>query len=426
MSCCCPPAIAAIFCLWVRNGFSKACVAGALTFFPPEPPLYTFLRVDKDGTLLEGDDGLSSSDDEYEDDDEEEERPTDNDLKVKEEREKSGLDEEQVATPTVRNRKRRKRRPQKPVSGDPEHQNKADMAALTERQKKLERTARRKFRRDQADEKRGITYKFVVEESLCPSRFAPYLQRMEAVKLYNKRAKSYLAVVVYKVPQQEGANDTTAPEKTILYSHGNATDAGGMSLMQCYLARGLQVNIVMYDYSGYGESGGTALEHNTYTDIDTVYNYTLQNLAQNDPDNIIIYGQSVGSGPSCHICSRRPAGGLILHSPFMSGIRVLTPSRALACLDIFPNIDRIKRVRCPVMVIHGMQDEEVDQGHGLALHNAVPKQYQREPWWVPDRGHNDICEGSRHMNEYVQRIKTFLTSLKEEGGEGGTEPNTRK
>lgn len=401
MSCCCPPAIAAIFCLWVRNGFSKACVAGALTFFPPDPPLYTFVRVDKDGTVLEGDDGLSSSEDEYED--EEEEGEPEGDLKLKE-RDKSGLDEEQVATPRA-NVKRKKKRP----SEDSEQQNKADMAALTERQKKLERTAKRKFRRDQADVKRGITYKFVVEESLCPSRFAPYLQRMEAVKLYNKHAKSHLAVVVYRVPPQEGADNEAA--KTVVYSHGNATDVGGMSLMQCYLARGLQINIVMYDYSGYGESGGTALENNTYTDIDTVYNYTLEHLAGNDPSKIIIYGQSVGSGPSCHLSARRPCGGLILHSPFMSGIRVLTPSRALACLDIFPNIDRIKRVRCPVMVIHGMQDEEVDHTHGLALHNAVPKQYQRDPWWVPDRGHNDICEGSRHMSEYVQRIKTFLEAL---------------
>lgn len=42
----------------------------------------------------------------------------------------------------------------------------------------------------------------------------------------------------------------------------------------------------------------------------------------------------------------------------MSGMRVLTPSRALACLDIFPNINRIKKVQSPVMVIHGMLDEE--------------------------------------------------------------------
>jgi len=65
------------------------------------------------------------------------------------------------------------------------------------------------------------------------------------------------------------------------------------------------------------------------------------------------------------------------------------------------------------MIIHGMLDEEVDQSHGVALHHAVKKDCKRDPWWVPDRGHNDICEGSRHMNEYMQRLKVFLSSLDE-------------
>ena len=49
----------------------------------------------------------------------------------------------------------------------------------------------------------------------------------------------------------------------------------------------------------------------------------------------------------------------MLHSPIMSGMRVLTDSRALACLDIYPNIERIGKVQCPVWVIHGKLDEAV-------------------------------------------------------------------
>jgi fermentation-respiration switch protein FrsA (DUF1100 family) len=86
-------------------------------------------------------------------------------------------------------------------------------------------------------------------------------------------------------------------------------------------------------------------------------------------------------------------------------------SSALACLDIFPNIERVKMVSCPVMIIHGMLDEEVNHTHGVALYNAVPSEYRSEPWWVPDRGHNDICEGQSHMNQYIRRLKTFISSL---------------
>lgn len=63
------------------------------------------------------------------------------------------------------------------------------------------------------------------------------------------------------------------------------------------------------------------------------------------------------------------------------------------------------------MVIHGRLDEEVDVSHGVGMHKAVPSQYQREPWWVPNRGHNDITEGPGMLTEYIRRIRNFLNSL---------------
>jgi hypothetical protein len=72
---------------------------------------------------------------------------------------------------------------------------------------------------------------------------------------------------------------------------------------------------------------GTPLERNTYSDIEAVYNYVQEHVANGVSRSIILYGQSVGSGPSCYLASKQPVGGLILHSPFTSGMRVLTPSR---------------------------------------------------------------------------------------------------
>lgn len=85
--------------------------------------------------------------------------------------------------------------------------------------------------------------------------------------------------------------------------------------------------------------------------------------------------------------------------------------RALACLDIFPNIDRIKKVKCPVMIIHGRLDEEVNVSHGMSLHEAVPDFWKRDPWWVPDRGHNDITEGPGKLAAYIEKLRSFLVSL---------------
>mmetsp|Transcript_3715 Transcript_3715/g.7635 ORF Transcript_3715/g.7635 Transcript_3715/m.7635 type:complete len:95 (+) Transcript_3715:170-454(+) len=94
-------------------------------------------------------------------------------------------------------------------------------------------------------------------------------------------------------------------------------------------------------------------------------------------------------------------------------MRVLTPSRALACLDIFPNIDRIKKVNCPVFIIHGQKDQEVAFEHGQALQAAVPDDCTRDPWWVPDKGHNDICDGPGIV-QYIQRLNRFMRSLDEQ------------
>jgi len=189
-----------------------------------------------------------------------------------------------------------------------------------------------------------------------------------------------------------------------------------MHFMQVVIAKGVKCNVVMYDYSGYGQSGGVSLEHNTYRDIEMVYDYVLEHVAVGqDEKNIVLYGQSVGSGPSCYLSAKKPdVGGLILHSPFMSGMRVLTPSRALGCLDIFPNINRIEKVKCPVMIIHGMMDVEVPFSHGKSLHDAVPEEFRRSPWWVKDRGHNDITEGRAKLLEYIHRLKTFFQGLDED------------
>ncbi|CAM9755912.1 unnamed protein product, partial [Sphacelaria rigidula] len=49
--------------------------------------------------------------------------------------------------------------------------------------------------------------------------------------------------------------------------------------------------------------------------------------------------------------------------------------------------------------------------HGKGIYEAVPEELRRRPWWVRDRGHNDICDGRRHLREYYSRLKGFLKDL---------------
>lgn len=143
-------------------------------------------------------------------------------------------------------------------------------------------------------------------------------------------------------------------KKTLLYSHGNATDIGVMFLFFVILSKVLECNVVVYDYTGYGASeGGPPSDQQMYEDIQAVYAWSVEYLSLNPKVDLYIYGQSVGSGPSCYIASKKDVAGLVLHAPILSGLRVLTSNRLFGCFDIFPNLDRIKEVSCPVYIIHG-------------------------------------------------------------------------
>jgi len=241
--------------------------------------------------------------------------------------------------------------------------------------------------------------KFVVNPDLEPIPF----ERTEVVILTTKKKRSICAVL-YTAP---GA------KYTILYSHGNATDLGAMHDRYVGLVDNLRTNVLAYDYTGYGQSSQVVCtEADTYADIEAVYEWAIKNVCPSPAEQIILYGQSVGSGPTCFLGSKYEVAGVILHSPFLSGMRVLTESRALACLDIFPNINRIQKLKCPAMIIHGKEDQEVDWSHGVGLYNAIPDHFKRDPWWVPGRGHNNIVQGTAAVAEYYRRLNNFLGSLK--------------
>uniref|UniRef100_A0A7N2MZQ4 Uncharacterized protein n=1 Tax=Quercus lobata TaxID=97700 RepID=A0A7N2MZQ4_QUELO len=97
---------------------------------------------------------------------------------------------------------------------------------------------------------------------------------------------------------------------------------------------------------------GLPSESNTYSDIEAVYQCleTEYGVSQED---LILYGQSVGSGPTLHLASKLPRlRGVVLHSAILSGLRVLCHVKFTFCFDIYKNINKIKKVKCPVLVIH--------------------------------------------------------------------------
>ncbi|KAL8112731.1 uncharacterized protein LOC141663800 [Apium graveolens] len=200
---------------------------------------------------------------------------------------------------------------------------------------------------------------------------------------------------------------------TLLYSHGNAADLGQLYDLFVQLKANLRVNLIGYDYSGYGASSGKPSEHNTYADIEAVYECleTQYGISQED---IILYGQSVGSGPTLHLASRLPRlRGVVLHSAILSGLRVLCHVKFTLCFDIYRNINKIRKVKSPVLVIHGTEDDVVNWLHGDGLWKMARDPY--EPLWIKGGGHCNLelyPDYIHHLCKFVQEMENMTTEVR--------------
>jgi pimeloyl-ACP methyl ester carboxylesterase len=146
-------------------------------------------------------------------------------------------------------------------------------------------------------------------------------------------------------------------------------------------------------------------ECNTYADIDAAYKCLKEQYNVKD-EQLILYGQSVGSGPTLDLASRIPnLRGVVLHSPILSGLRVLYPVKRTYWFDIFKNIDKIGLVNCPVLVVHGTADEVVDWSHGKQLWELCKEKY--EPLWLSGGGHCNL----ELYPEFIKHLKKFVQTL---------------
>ncbi|KAB2041483.1 hypothetical protein ES319_D02G150900v1 [Gossypium barbadense] len=242
------------------------------------------------------------------------------------------------------------------------------------------------------------SYNITVDEASGKMRFSDVnYQRdnVDVLKLSTKRGNEIVAMYV-KNP---------SASLTVLYSHGNAADIGQMYHIFTELSVHLNVNLMGYDYSGYGQSSGKPSEQDTYADIEAA-NKCLEEMYGIKQEDTILYGQSVGSGPALELAIRLPhLRAVILHSPILSGLRVMYPVKRTLWFDIYKNIDKIPLVDCPILVIHGTEDEVVNFSHGKQLWELCKEKC--EPLWLKGGNHCDL----ELYPEYLRHLRKFISAI---------------
>ncbi len=196
----------------------------------------------------------------------------------------------------------------------------------------------------------------------------------------------------------------------LLYLHGNGGNVSD-NLEHAKRFQRMGFSVLLIDYRGYGRSeGGFPTEAQVYEDAGIAWDY-LVGTRQIKPQNIFLYGHSLGGGVAIDLGVKQPEiAGLIVQGTFTS---MKDMARVRKEYRLFPNvlihqefdsIDKVKNLKMPVLVIHGTSDQTIPSTMSEELYEAlsVPKQL----YLVPNAGHNDLATVAGL--QYQEKIKEFV------------------
>ena len=193
----------------------------------------------------------------------------------------------------------------------------------------------------------------------------------------------------------------------ILFCHGNA---GNIShrLENVKFLLDQQLQVFIFDYRGYGKSGGRPSERGLYRDGLAAYDF-LVNQKKISPDRIVPFGRSLGASVVIEISLGREVKSLILESAFTSTkgmAKTLFPFMLLSPLlpAHYNNLEKIAQVKVPKLFVHGEDDEIVSFSMGQKLYQAAKSPKYFYP--LKGAGHNDtyLVGG----NTYFKTLDDFV------------------
>ena len=194
--------------------------------------------------------------------------------------------------------------------------------------------------------------------------------------------------------------------KTILIFHGNAGNLFNRVYKLNELNK-LDVNILLISWRGFSGNKGKPTEKNLYHDAEEAVKWLNNRGAISK--NIILYGESLGTGVATELGTSNAFGGIILESPFTSianAAKIYYPYLPVNILlkDRYDSIGKIKNITTPILIMHGRKDNIVPQKMGLELYE---KANQPKFSYFP--------ENDDHMMEYndnlLNSIKLFINKI---------------
>lgn len=183
--------------------------------------------------------------------------------------------------------------------------------------------------------------------------------------------------------------------RVLLYCHGNGGNLSHRGAMLTEFHNKLGCGVLLFDYPGYGKSTGWPTEAPCHAATDAAFEWLLgKGFA---PDELVLFGESLGGGVASELATKHPVRGLVLCGTYTT-IRDAAAHRYpwLPCHAVmsatFDSKAKLSRVNCPVVVMHGTADRTIPFWQGEALFAAAnePKEFVR----LDDCGH---CEWAHDL-----------------------------
>ena len=196
-------------------------------------------------------------------------------------------------------------------------------------------------------------------------------------------------------------------QPTLLYFHGNAGNlASRADRARQYAEAGF--GLLMLSYRGYGGSTGRPSEAANLADARLAYAMLVRDGVE--VRDIVLYGESLGSGVAVQLAAEKPVGAVVLDAPYTSIVDVAVgtypflPVRPLLA-DRYESMRVIKQVRAPLLVLHGVRDEIIPVGMGKALYASANEPKRLEIF--AEGGHSDLDDHGA-----VEVVRRWLAGLR--------------
>jgi fermentation-respiration switch protein FrsA (DUF1100 family) len=196
----------------------------------------------------------------------------------------------------------------------------------------------------------------------------------------------------------------------LVFLHGNAGNISHRLGLVHQLQRA-KADILLFDYRGYGESGGEPRGETPLLDARAVLR-VLRSRGTSEGKKIVLFGESIGGTMSLILAEEEGVDGVITLGAFSSVrdvardmplYRVFTP----LVPDRYNALGAVREMGVPVLFIHGTEDEIIPFSHGERLYAAA--RGKKERFWVEKGGHNDLFMVAGI--EITQRVSGFLDRL---------------